>query len=118
MKKDILDQIFVDDTPSAIKNRKRQNAIIEMATRYGYKINKNRYIISFWELSYNLNNCWYAPLFVSKKQTSKDTEHYGKWAINVDDLSLFKRMITTTINKMKGAKIKEQKFGVYYEITS
>ena len=118
MKKDILDQIFVDDTPSAIRQRKRQNAITEMATRYGYKLGKNKYIISFWELAYNLNNCWFAPLFCSKKQTDKITEHYDKWAIDVDNLRLFRMMVTRTINQMKGAKIKEQKFGIYYEITS
>ena len=100
------------------REEERQNVIIEMAMKYGYQISKNKYIISFWELAYNLNNCWYAPLFVNKKQASIDTEHYNKWAINIDNLRLFRRMITTTINKMKGTKIKEQKSGIYYKITS
>ena len=107
MKKSKSDQIFVE----------RKNVIIEMTKRYGYKINKNKYIISFWELAYNLNNCWYAYLFVNKKHSSEDTIYYNKWAVDVNNLRLFRRMITRTINKMKGAKIKEQKFGVYYEIT-
>ena len=99
------------------KQKEREDAIIKMCRSYGLK-QKGHYIISFWDLVYNLNNCWYAPLFMSI--SSKDDVRINlwsdtEWSIKHYKLFCFRRMINWTIKRMDDVKI-IQDHPVWYKI--
>ncbi len=100
-----------------MKQKKRIEAIQEMAKKYGYPISKGCYLISFWELAAMLNNTWKAYLFVSKKY-SKDygpnmVEHF---AINDYDYWRFRRMINWTVKRTAEIKKATKGYPEWYQI--
>ena len=50
-----------------MKTKKRKEIIIQFIKQYGYKDEKGNYLISISDLANNINNCWEAEHFVTKK---------------------------------------------------
>ena len=89
------------------KQKEREEAIMKICRNHGLK-QKGHYIISFWDLAYHLNNCWYAPLFVSISST--DEPHINRWtptrwSIKSYQLHCFRRMVNWTIKRMDDAEM-------------
>ena len=97
------------------KQKEREDAIIDVCRSYAYRT-KGKWLISFWELADNLNNGWYAHLFLKKDWELIDTECGGDCGIASHNLHKLRRMINWTINRMKGAKTIKQYINDFYEI--
>lgn len=85
----------------------REDAIKDMVVNYGFKKSKRTYLVSFWGLADNLNNCWHAKNFLNQKLKEKYGEYtdYDDWAVPDYNHRLYRKPIRDTIRKMKGSKI-------------
>ncbi len=99
------------------KQEEREQAILDICEQSAYEKRKT-YLISFWELAGDLNNQWYANLFVSEKHKDKDYLYQKQWAVPSFALHSFFRMINWTMKRMKGVKIIKQDsyYKVFYEV--
>lgn len=97
---------------------KMKQAIKEILERHGYKdYDNNDYQMSFYELSLYLNNCWYASLFVTKKN-EKSLLGKGRFR-HLEDYDLYKlrNRIRATVKKFSCFDHIEQKhrYGIINE---
>ena len=83
--------------------KKRFELMREYAEKYGCEYD-GKYIISFWELAFNLNNCWHACDFISSKKKAYYQDkglitHGKKWSLPDYALGAFRRPIKHVVNK-------------------
>ena len=95
---------------------KRFKAIMDMVYNYGY-IGTDYYLISFWDLASNLNNCWHSPLFVNEKYKDNQYRYRKDWAIPYYMVGEAYHMLDKTVSKMGGKIINQNKFNDYNHAT-
>jgi len=96
------------------KQKERESAIAWMCECYAFRLN-GCWLTSFWDLAGNLNNCWYARLFVNKKHAERIHAN-GEFAIPYYHLYFFRRGIDRTIRGMKDARKIMQDGREFYSI--
>lgn len=95
------------------KQYERECAIRRIAGNYGLPWKKGK-VISFWQLAKELNDSYYAKIFL-KKHPFFDTEPDKNFFIIPSfQLDRFLRMIRWTVNRMKDSKVLEKKPEWYY----
>jgi hypothetical protein len=99
------------------KQQKRAKAISEVLRSWAFDEGKS-YFMGFWDMADNLNNSWFAPLFISSKYKDKQHETVFKngetqWSIPSYDEYKFRRMINWTVKRM-GGKIIKQGYNEFY----
>ena len=102
------------------KQQERAEKIIEITKRWGFEITPDKFIISFWDLVFNLNNSWYAKLFINERYKNPKHDSCIDWGIEYYNLYLFDRIINYTIARMPNARKLLNKtsnnYSTYYEI--
>lgn len=88
------------------KQQQREEAIMDVI-KWAYK-DKGYYFMSILEMSWHLNNYWYAPLFTKKDIHCEEYFSDKCWAVKSFDLVRLDRMIVWTVNRMKGCKVIKQ----------
>ena len=102
--------------------KERIKAIYDICKLYAYR-DDTHYFISDLELSFHLNNCWYANRFFTIQELKKmgikaEIYNSGDIVLPFYELDRFRNRLKSTISRIKGATIIKIPFvyGVWFKI--
>jgi len=115
---DPYDELFISERQieTLEKDKERVKAIKSIAKQFGYQERKNIFLISRFEMVFNLNNCYHAPLFAPNGYNNKVGIFHEDWAVPIHDLHVLGRKLNRTIRNIEQAEEITNNGNVFYRI--